>query len=159
MNIQSQDLVADLTKVSLLRDVARAVETYVPDMSTTVGRLKHLRHVVERIPPARFNMGSIMRKSECGTVGCMIGWAALDPVFVQDGLSLRKFGTASHIVEFRGDVTGGYGSAGAGICGITVEDAKYLFTEDAHEGEPYFTDFTVAHGLARIDRMIEKYSA
>jgi hypothetical protein len=141
----------DLSKVSL-----RAPE-YVPDMTTTVGRLRHLRHVVEQIPAAQFDISSIMEKTDCGSVGCMIGWAGLDPHFNAVGLT-SKTDSDQGRVYVRGVHTV-FTSAGSEIFGISLEDSTALFCplgdmpSDPPEDEP----FTLAHGLARIDRMIAKY--
>lgn len=143
-------------------EIARQIETpapYTPDMTTTVGKLRHLRHVVERIPPGRFNMDMIMERSKCGTIGCMLGWAALDQHFNSLGLSLvnEEVNEDGFWVSLDGKYQGSYAQAASLVLGIANNDAAVLFTSDAQFGESLI--LTPAHGLARIDRMIEKYSA
>jgi hypothetical protein len=51
-------------------------------------RLQHLREVIEGAPTDRFNMTAVQQESECGIAYCAAGWAAQDPRFKAEGLSL-----------------------------------------------------------------------
>ncbi len=140
-------------------EVARELETpvppiYVPDLTTTVGKLKHLRHVVERIPPELFNISLLQVKTDCGTIGCIAGHAALDDHFRQSGMAFDKQG-----FSFKGRYGCGFGTPLGEAFGITWGDAFEMCTGSRHPGEPLGQAFTISHGLARIDRMITKYSA
>lgn len=130
---------------------------YVPDLTTTVGKLKHLRHVVERIPPERLRMDLIVEQTECGTFGCMLGWAAQDQLFQEAGLRTEGNYCGS-VLLWRGEWKG-FRDAGHKLFGITEFESFDLFSISYQAGEPIDTkDFTISHGLARIDRIIEKYS-
>lgn len=143
-------------------EIDRQLETvaepvYVPDMTTTVGKLKHLRHVVSLIPPERFDMETTLEVTACGSRGCMIGWAGVDPHFEQLGLKMVGCNGTTNM-NWRGEAML-YSEAGSYALGISHVESEKMFTSLPHEGEPRRSeDFTIAHGLARIDRMIEKYS-
>ncbi len=157
-------------KYTPILEVARELETpvppiYVPDLTTTVGKLKHLRTIAENIPPERFDMDTAWGNSSCGTVGCMLGWATQDEHFQAMGLATKEMKpdpcsdrvNESCGVRF-GDV-GEFYEAGAALLGVSFDDSNALFTYRARrdDGEGY--PLTISHGLARIDRMITKYSA
>lgn len=147
-------------------EIARQLETpapYTPDMTTTVGKLRHLRHVVERIPPERFNMDTAWGRSSCGTVGCMLGWATQDKHFQDMGLAvLARDPTPGSCIIWDvnfGETTDFY-EAGAALFGVSNHESLDLFSYTQRHGDAvHMSEFTIAHGLARIDRMIEKYSA
>lgn len=137
-------------------EIARQIETpapYTPDMTTTVGKLRHLRHVVERIDPQRFDMETIMGESDCGAAGCMLGWAGLDSHFRSIGICTSACG----LVVVDGYLRPAYSPFVGKNLGIKSIEANRLFTQIAYDNESY--PLTIAHGIARIDRMIEKYSA
>jgi hypothetical protein len=46
-----------------------------------IENLKQLRRVVEAVPEGQFDMEWFGKKTDCGTVCCAAGWAALDPWF------------------------------------------------------------------------------
>lgn len=133
---------------------------YTPDMTTVVGRLKHLRHVVERIPPEQFDMDTIMKKRECGTFGCMLGWAASDRHFNDNGLTLAPHcrvrtsfnvairGLSYSVVDFA--------VAAEDAFGIQISDGDWLFRPGRNPGEHY--PLQIPEALKRIDVMIKKYA-
>ncbi len=49
-------------------------------------RLKRLAEILDAVPPAQFDLGFWYTKTDCGTIACAGGWAALDPGFQADGL-------------------------------------------------------------------------
>jgi hypothetical protein len=51
-------------------------------------RITHLITVLERVSERRFNIETWRNSKACGTVCCAGGWAALDPVFNKQGLSI-----------------------------------------------------------------------
>lgn len=51
-------------------------------------RLTELRDLLHTIPEEKFNIGTWM--SPCGTAGCALGWAAVHPPFVEQGLHLKS---------------------------------------------------------------------
>lgn len=146
-------------EVTISRQLETVVPVYVPDMSTPIGRLKHLRHVVGNIPDALFNIDTIAKETPCGTTGCMIGHAALDPHFQALGLRLapRDFGSRDHYCVYGPDDSTGYTEAGSCAFGITDKQATRVFSESRFDEEPWL-GFTKAHGIARIDRLIAELS-
>lgn len=89
------------------------------------------------IHPSGFSIGQDLEKP-CGTAACAIGWAACDPWFKEQGLSIRaealsKSGNPKWLVpHFQG--ARGF-EAAAKLFGIEVYVAQVLF--DPHE---YFPD-------------------
>lgn len=135
------------------------IETYIPDMTTTLGKLRHLRHVVENIPPERFNIDIMMEDTQCGSVGCLLGWAAKDRMFNKIGLRLKPSTMMPNWHFVDPGIHEYYDEMAAEIFGIDLDESRWMFTEDRHEGEPDGDAFNIAHGLARIDAIIENYSA
>lgn len=43
--------------------------------------LTNLRRVIKKVPEKSFDISTIAEKNRCGTVGCVMGWAGLDPYF------------------------------------------------------------------------------
>lgn len=153
------------TPAEIDRQLETVVEpVYAPDMTTTVGKLKHLRHVVERIPPKQFNIGVILSKTACGTVGCILGWAALDGGFQRLGLIPEPNRGGMGDVSIAGDENdlGAFSQPTATLFGISYDDLGTLFGgAGADRNDACITNskFTISDAVARIDRMIEKYSA
>lgn len=50
----------------------------------------NLLRVLETIPDKQFNLRNWMVTHGCNTVGCAIGWCAVDPWFNEHGLSLMQ---------------------------------------------------------------------
>lgn len=128
---------------------------YVPDMTTVVGRLKHLRHVVEKVPEKQFDIDMVAERTACGTIGCLIGHAAMDRHFNQIGLTLNDYG----VLLVDGQYVTHHEASDVVFQLTGRDDSMKLFGSVRQRGEPDGSDFKLAHGLARIDRMIAKYAA
>lgn len=143
-------------EVTISRQLETVVPVYVPDMSTPIGRLKHLRHVVEGVPDALFNMDVLLQTAHCGTVGCMLGHASIDTHF--KSLGLRGDEPALGVMSYQGEATGDCYQVGAEAFGITNLQSLALFTyRRAFENAESYP-ITKAHGIARIDRLIAELS-
>jgi len=64
------------------------------DLKLNISRLKHLSdHVLARVELGglRFDMRTWGKTGECDSAACAAGWAARDPVFQSQGLSIKNF--------------------------------------------------------------------
>lgn len=139
------------SEIEISRELeTRALLVYVPDMSTPIGRLKHLRHVVENVPDKLFSIDTITSSTSCGTIGCMFGHAAMDPAFNALGLSLDGASVVYKGERFGGD----YYAPARDTFGISHTHVIATFSTFRKGCEPHGDAFTKAHGIARIDRLI-----
>lgn len=130
---------------------------YVPDMSTPIGRLRHLRRVVEGVPEKQFNIRFVAQKTECGTVGCILGHAAFDPAFNAIGLRADHVMGPHYSARFGAKDCGvDYVNTGARFLGVDWGQSRDLFTSEPHTNES--CPITKSHGIARIDRLIAELS-
>ena len=93
-------------------------------------RLLHLRdvvvpHVLAMAQRGRLNFDEFA--SDCGTYHCLAGWAACDPVFVQQGFQLWRGRYTRPVFEGRGDL-----DAVALFFGLDEGEVKCLFGPSYH---------------------------
>lgn len=66
-----------------------------------IQRLKRLITVLENLRPEQFNIRTFGRETNCGTVACAVGWGALDPELMSQGLSAEP-GSIGNYIRFGG---------------------------------------------------------
>jgi hypothetical protein len=83
-------------------------------------RLQQMVVMLRGLPPEK-RENFDMEDWNCGTTACAVGWACLDPVFIEQGLHLDYLRIAP---QFEGG-NGWY--AVKHFFGVTFEQARYLF--------------------------------
>lgn len=101
--------------------------------------LIQLRRVVQDAPDERFDMRYFERDTECGTVHCAAGWAAVDPWF-QENCPIPSIGKA------------GRWCAISETFGLSIYQSSILFSVDML-GEAY-PDVSKRAVIANIDRLL-----
>ena len=142
--------------------------------ATRLRRLNHMVTVLKAIPRKKFNMDywghtryfnkpqkvkipSNFIFVDCRTVGCALGWMAMDKKFRKAGLRfVANLDTPSHgKVYFKGLQAE---HAGKELLGINYEEAESLFVPNAGYG--HFVDngnIKPRHVITRVKKLIKKY--
>jgi hypothetical protein len=134
-------------------------------MSEQVERLKELLKVAKALPlganrrliqkmRVRWDQGAVAVEKSCGTSACLIGFAALTPYFMKNGLRYDK--TLDHMVDELGEYMG-IRKAGMNYFGLTELETDSLFFDSG----PARTTKGQLRALLirRIRTLIKKYSA
>lgn len=94
--------------------------------------------------------------TECGTASCAMGYAAVDPIFNLEGLSLYEsyFGDAlQYVPSYNGVI--GY-SAAVVFFEITMDDAEYLFAPSSYNEDGEYFEAEPKHVIARIRELLNR---
>lgn len=89
-------------------------------------RLLRLREILIALPAEKFSIDGWV--SECGTVACAGGWAAMDPELKAEGLELRQ-GNQFMVPMFAG--TGGFRALQL-FFGMPEDVSFWVFSEDGY---------------------------
>ena len=91
-----------------------------------IQRLRHLMGIIEKTSESTFDMSDWVVRNECGTVCCALGWAAQDPEFIKQGLTLTNSRPGYDTKPVYGDCSG-YAAAQE-FFDISVRDSYQLFS-------------------------------
>lgn len=110
-------------------------------------RLRQTLRVAKAITPAQFNLDTYGKETKCGTVACIVGWAARDPWHRKERLNFREHsdGTGSVIVY---DTQHGWGAPEA-FYEISKADYADLFMPEGEDG-----DDTLSGRIQRLEAFI-----
>lgn len=120
-------------------------------------RLRRLKVVVVATEDQRFYMRSYQKLDiSCGTVGCALGWGAMDPDLIAEGLSLYcDYDTPR--VSFAGLI--GLHEAAPPFFSINTAMAHRLFSEQSYPDLGADRAATKAEFLRRLDAIIAEKEA
>ena len=137
------------------------------EMLTREDKLRHLLHIAENIPDDCINMTiwSNTYPAECKTVGCLLGWACLDPEFNKLGLTLRQsiryINTLLHykFPQYNKDSAFWYKEeAGEKFFELSIQEAKYLFLPTCYpkmQQMPIMKEMIIKHIIHVLHKEVE----
>lgn len=148
-------------------------------MTPNVARLERLCEILGAVHPNHFNLKTWAGPTSCGTTACAVGFAALDPGFQAEGLSLEVlksrflFGPVRYVtVTAFDDVRGGWLRKSLGgvpryrgyshwkavqmFFGLTVKQAFYLFSPERYDADELRAPDAV---IGRIQKLLEMNQA
>lgn len=115
-------------------------------------RLERLRGILTDFQPPRdfrFDMGFFYLKHQCETVGCALGYAAMDPEFNRQGLKVVLDCADRSNIQFENYL--GF-KAGREFFGLSDSQTTYLFSSFT-----YPTSAATPHDVAdRITELLEE---
>jgi hypothetical protein len=121
-------------------------------------RLQHLITVLQGVPAEQFTLSTWRENRDCGTVACAIGWACLDPVFIEQGLTLvyEQSQYGGNAAAFQPRLAGtedwltGFDVASQ-FFDITLQESLNLFSSGSYGRNP-----TTADVIARIEKLLAR---
>lgn len=127
-------------------------------------RLKHLITILAAVPPEKLVMEVWSSPHHwCGAAACAFGWAAQDPVFNKQGLTLVKPANSWAMPTYYSKQVihaEGFGAA-VWFFGISYDQAYHLFDPDLYVDDvgDNIEDITPAMVIARINKLLEQECA